>query len=738
MAKTDFYAHTDPNNPGRLPEDGANWQLLIAHLKQTAELARKFTGQFGAEDWGYIAGLLHDLGKYSDDFQEYLRETCDPDSHIETQRGKIDHSTAGAKLINDKIRPVGKLIAHCIAGHHSGLLDGSGPNGSTLTDRLKKDIPSFDMPSDLLETLPEISTPPIALERQRMAFQLYLFVKMLYSALVDADFLDTEAFMDEDRSRQRVCCPDLQSISEIFWRNIAKLQGNARKTSLNRKRNEIYGYCIKAADKEPGLFSLTVPTGGGKTLSSMAFALKHANKYGLQRIIYVIPYTSIIEQNAGVFREFLGKDAVLEHHSNFEPSEEDYKTRLASENWDAPVIVTTTVQFYESFFANKSSRCRKLHNIANSVIILDEVQNIPIDYMMPCIELLRELSDNYKSSIVLCSATQPAIQYRDDFKNGLKNIREIIPQPQKLFDALKRVDTEKIFGKQSCQNIAEKISKEKQVLCIVNTRKQAREIYQILGEGKGNYHLSTFMCPAHRQKKFKEIRQQLKDGNLCKVVSTQLIEAGVDIDFPVVYRAMAGLDSIAQAAGRCNREGKLKRGKVYVFEPEGGYPAGQLTHTANEAIGVVRRAKEEILTLETVKDYFEHWYWTEGDERLDKKKIIDDIRAGVKTLDFPFRSVSEKFRIIDNDTRPVIIPYNDDAQELIGTIDYVEFPGSLIRKLQKYTVQLYSHHWAKLQESGAFEIKADMFPILIRKDLYDDNLGLNIDNLDINPEDLMA
>jgi CRISPR-associated endonuclease/helicase Cas3 len=458
-----------------------------------------------------------------------------------------------------------------------------------------------------------------------------------------------------------------------------------------------------------------------------------------------------------VFRNFLGQDAILEHHSNFEPIDKngnynsvngdaDNRLILASENWDVPIIVTTTIQFYESFFANKSSRNRKLHNIANSVIILDEVQNIPTEYLYPCIELLKELSFNYKCSTVLCSATQPSIQYRNDldgsdsFKRGLKDVREIVADPHDLAESLKRVETQQIPETSNIE-IASRLASHDRVLCIVNTKRHAKELYALIGKNKHNYHLSTNMCPVHRKKKFEEIRKKLSTGEPCRVISTQLIEAGVDIDFPIVYRAMAGLDSIAQAAGRCNREGKLDKGHVYIFNPGEIKLQGHLLQTAQEAKQVIQNSTNEILTLDNIEEYFKNLFWIKGDDELDKHKIIDDIRAGVAKINFPFKSISEKFKLIDNDTKPIIIPFVDDdneAKALIRKIDYHPCPRLLMRKLQKYTVNVYAYQWAKIFKNGGLDIKGEIFPILIREDLYSDGFGLDVDNIEINPEDLVV
>ena len=332
------------------------------------------------------------------------------------------------------------------------------------------------------------------------------FVRLLFSCLVDADFLDTEAFMDPERAKNRPVWPNgvLSLMREALESFMAELP--SEDTPVNRLRNEVREACLQAAGGKQGIYSLTVPTGGGKTLSSLSFALKHAEAHHLERIIYVIPFTSIIEQNADVFREVFsslsareGLDVVLEHHSNFDPEKETPTNRLATENWDAPLVVTTAVQFYESLFSNKTSRCRKLHNIANSVVILDEAQSLPVEYLKPCLVALKELTQSYGSTVVLCTATQPAIQKSEEFPIGLPECTEIIPQPRKLYSALKRVDVEPI-GKIEDAELLEHLSKHRQVLCIVNTRGHAKKLFDNIKDKKQTFHLSASMCPEHRTK----------------------------------------------------------------------------------------------------------------------------------------------------------------------------------------------------------------------------------------------
>jgi CRISPR-associated endonuclease/helicase Cas3 len=715
-----FYAHSLNGKP---PSD---WQPLEEHLKNVAEMARSFADTFGAGDWGYLAGLWHDIGKYSDEFQKMLGAEERSDAHIETKQGRIDHSTAGAQHARNLLKDKGKMLAYAIAGHHAGLLDGKS-NDACLCNRFKKTIPDYSACPEHILNANSLGNLPFVLnvhDSKRSGFQISFFIRMIYSCLVDADFLDTETFMDRGKSSWRKRYPALTELDNKLSFALNQLAKNAPKTPVNKQRATILKDCLNAAESPHGLFSLTVPTGGGKTLSSLAFAMKHALKHDLERIIYVIPYTSIIEQNAAVFRDILGEDAVLEHHSNFEPEEEDHRSRLASENWDAPIIVTTNVQFFESLYRSRSSRCRKIHNIANSVVILDEAQMLPIPLLKPCLEVLRELSTVYKTSIVLCTATQPALSTTETFKDGLDGVREIVSDPGKLYAGFKRIRVEKL-SVISDDELADRLTEYKQVLCIVNTRKHARHIYERIcnEEKKGCYHLSALMCPSHRTKKFKEIREALSKGLSCRVVSTQLIEAGVDIDFPVVFRSMAGIDSIAQAAGRCNREGKLREGgQVFVFSPEEGFPPGHFRQTAQTAEGVIRH-HEDLLSQEAVTEYFRMLYWMKG-EKLDEYRILDDLAEDAIKGNFPFRAVDKKFKIIKDGAEPVIIPWNKKAEKIISGLRCSEYPASFARKAQRFTVQVYPKVLGSLECAGSVERLHDQYCVLTNMDIYRDDLGL--------------
>jgi len=714
----EYYAHSLDGKPP------AEWQTLEEHLKNVAEMASSFADSFDAGEWAYLAGLWHDVGKYSDEFQQMLGNKDGSDAHIE-KPGRIDHSTAGAKHAYKLLQDKGKLLGYVIAGHHTGLMNGKS-NDACLHTRLNKTIPEYSSCPEHILKAKKLGDLPIAINvhnSKQFGFQISLFIRMLYSCLVDADFLDTEMFMDRGKSLWRKGYPSLPDLDKTLNSALRQLTEGAPRTAINQYRAEILRDCFGAADKPHGLFSLTVPTGGGKTLSSLAFAMKHALTHNLKRIIYVIPYTSIIEQNAAVFREILGEDAVLEHHSNFEPNEEDHRSRLASENWDAPIIVTTNVQFFESLYRSRSSKCRRIHNIAESVVILDEAQMLPVPLLKPCLEVLRELSSSYGASIVLCTATQPALSTTETFKDGLEGVREIVSDPQKLYAEFKRVQVEKLPVILD-DELADKLSEHKQVLCIVNTRKHARRIFErIHNEKEGCYHLSALMCPEHRTATLNKIRTALLNGSPCRVVSTQLVEAGVDIDFPIVFRSMAGIDSIAQAAGRCNREGKLPEGgQVFVFSPEDGLSPGHFRQAAQIAEGVIRH-HEDLLSQEAIAEYFRTLYWTQGD-KLDEYRILDDLGEGAKNGDFPFRVVDEKFKIIKDGAESIIIPWNKEAERIISGLRYSEFPASFARKAQRFTVQVYPKILSSLEYSGSVESLHDQFCVLINMDIYRDDLGL--------------
>jgi CRISPR-associated endonuclease/helicase Cas3 len=723
-------------------------QLLHDHLVNVATLSETFAATFNAASWGKTAGLLHDIGKASSTFQRRVRG----ESAL-----RVDHSTFGARHANETWKGVGKLLAYCVAGHHSGLPDGASNEGACLKHRLDPARRVLEDASSWRVCLGELAeiAPPAALPfdtaARNIGFKLAFFLRMVFSCLVDADRLDAEAVGDSARADQR-SYPNLATLAE---RLDARLGRFGADTPVRRIRAEVLAACREAAEHAPGLFSLTVPTGGGKTLSSLAFALRHALRHGLERVVYVIPFTSIIEQNARVFREALGDtegDFVVEHHSNLAPTgdENDDRPHPATENWDAPIIVTTAVQFFESLYSARAGCCRKLHNLANSVVILDEAQMLPLTYLRPCVEALRELTATYGASVVLCTATQPAlnapIEDGDGLKGGLTGVREIIPDPVALYGALKRVEVRHV-GRLADSELAARLAAEEQALCIVPTRRMARELFgALLGmEPEGVFHLSALMCPRHRTEVLDRVRAALAEGRPCRVVSTTLVEAGVDLDFPVVYRAEAGIDSVAQAAGRCNREGLRERGRVYVFEPEAGLPPGVFRRSAQAGRSVAERHTADLLHPDAVRDYFLELYWRAGDEELDAKHILTP-RGGESRFDFPFREIERSFQFIDTPTQGLIIPYDDEGRALVRRLAALgpeDRAGGLLRRVQRHTVSLYARDFERLEVAGALRRNGPggQFFVLANMGLYDARVGLDLfrENPGVYaPEDLVS
>lgn len=694
---------------GHKSEDG-RLQPLLDHLENTAFLTEQFANEFGAGEYAYRLGLVHDIGKYSKAFQKRI-----------TKNGpKVDHSTAGGKaLFHQQMM----AAAICAAGHHTGLLDfgalGDPPEASTFCGRMKRGIQDFSAFQNEVVLIP-LMDPCFA-----DFFDLAFFIRMLFSSLVDADFLDTERFMSNGLV-ERGGYDAIPTLLEALERYIEPWWNPSN--TLNAKRSEILKSCMEAAKGEKGLYSLTVPTGGGKTVSSLAFALRHAKEHGLRRIIYVIPYTNIIEQTADQFRRIVGDENVLEHHSsiNFEQSDDDRLTpqqerhRLAAENWDAPIIVTTTVQFFESLYANKPSKCRKLHNIAQSVVIFDEAQMLPVPYLNPCTRAIANLVENYGVTAVLCTATQPSLQklFPDDLK-----MQEICPDTAGLYEFFQRNNVRHI-GKYRTTEIAEKMAGYKQALTVVGTRKQAAELYEALPKD-GRFHLSTLMYPAHRRRVLKEIRERLQKDLPCRVAATSLIEAGVDVDFPVVFRSEAGLDSIIQAAGRCNREGRrsLQESMVYVYQPEEKTPP--LVEQNISILHEIMRDYEDISSPEAIKAYFDSLHRLKG-ELLDAKEIIKAFEKGRNGCLLPFTQVASEFKLIDTQTKAILIPKEEDAASIAEAFRQGRFTRALFRKAGQYMVNVYPQHFQALQEAGDIELISDEVAVLINETLYEEGVGLSL------------
>ena len=735
--KHEFYAHSRNGKP---PEE---WHRLEDHLKKVAEMARKFGNEFKAGDWAYLAGLWHDLGKYAQAFQNKLRAAAGNEAHLEA-KARVNHSTAGGLYAVERFDKAGRLLAYIAAGHHAGLPDweADSTGRAALSQRLlKKELLAAalanDIPAEILEQQFPVEKPT--------GRDPALWLRMLFSCVVDADFLDTEDFFEPEKAARRSGYPALSELLAPFSAYMADKQAEARDTVVNRIRAGILTRCIEKAKTPPGVFSLTVPTGGGKTLSSMAFALHHAAIHGQQRIIYVIPYTSIIEQNADQFREIFG-DAVVEHHSNLDVTDEERETprsRLACENWDAPIIVTTNVQFFESLFASRTSRCRKLHNIAGSVVVLDEAQLLPPEFLRPILKALDELRKYYAVTVLLCTATQPALGPHKSTGftfEGLEGIREIMEDPDHLFDSLKRVEVklpENIHEPVTWEELAEELARLPSVLCIVNRRDNCRLLWSLMP--KGTFHLSALMCGAHRSRRIAEIKARLDAGRPTRVVSTQLVEAGVDLDFPAVYRAVAGLDSIAQAAGRCNREGLLEKGALTVFTPPSRPPVGVLRQAAEIGARLLNEARTDPLTPQRFTSFFRELYWLQGEERLDARNILGDLKPD-NEFRFSFRTAAANFKLIDDTHQaPVIVSYGEEGAKLAEQLTRLGPERWLLRKLQRYVVNLPRYLHQRLCAEGAIrEIHAGIF-VQGHGALYDDNLGFCPDKSIIyDPDELIV
>lgn len=727
--------------------DKTDWHVLAEHLVSVARIAADNAKVFGMEALASPAGLLHDLGKYTVDFQR----------RIAGDAIRVDHASRGAMLAVQRYGQIGYLLAYAIAGHHAGLANGAeSGERSALNERLL----GIGLPPLLDCWQREISLPDTlpfpgmrVHSKERGNFQLAFLVRMLFSCLVDADYVDTEAFYDRvenQPSYRGTPAPSLEAMREQLDLYLSRFQAD---TAVNCIRAEILAHVRGGSSEDPGLFSLTVPTGGGKTLASLAFALDHAIRHGLQRVIFVIPFTSIVEQNAAVFRTALGslgEATVLEHHSAFsatppprgEPDryQAKEKLRLAMENWDAPIVVTTAVQFFESLFAARPAQCRKLHNIAGSVVILDEAQTLPLKVLRPAVAAIDELASNYRVSVVLCTATQPALQ-APEFVGGLEHVRELAPEPTHLFRKLERVRVRHL-GVLDDDALHAQLRQRDQVLCIVNNRRHARAVYKAMEDLPGARHLTTLMCAKHRSAVLADVRGMLRRGEPCRLVATSLIEAGVDVSFPTVFRAEAGLDSIAQAAGRCNRNGErsIDESEVFVFANanDDWAPPPELKQFAQAAQEILRSHSGDPLAPAAIHAYFRTLYWQKGNDQLDSENLLGMLQtSGIDRL--PMETLAAKFRMIDSVQMPVIVPYDDEATNLIERLRHAEKSGGLARKLQPFLVQLPRQGYNALCDAGAIERVADkwgeQFMVLGTVHLYHHDYGLHWDDPNLSPID---
>lgn len=697
-----------PSQPLAHLDELGRAHLLIDHLRAVARLAEGFADAFGAGSCGYLAGLWHDFGKYGPEFQNRIRTANGFTAHLEGETGgERDHSTAGAIHAHDQ-RGVGKLLAFAIAGHHSGL-----PNSGDLAQRLQQKRPLYELAlkhgATEVASAPSTGWAPPKLSGDEGRRHLELWTRLLFSSLCDADFLDTEAFFDSGKAALRTKGPALEELERRLagYMEEKELSASTAMTEVNRVRAEVRAACLSAASQPPGVFSLTVPTGGGKTLAGLSFALRHALLHGQHRVIVAIPYTSIIEQTAQVYRDALGDEAVIEHHSALDPRYATPRNRIASENWDAPLIVTTTVQLLESLLANRPGACRKLHNLVGSVIILDEAQTLPPGQLAPILDVLRELVRSFKASLVFSTATQPAFR-RESLPEaggplGFESIQEIVPSSMQAFSRLRRVRTrwpESLTRLPSYEPLADEVAREGDALVIVHRRDDARQLCLLLDQRLGEestLHLSALMCPVHRSQLLAEIKRRKAIGTPVRLIATQLVEAGVDLDFPIVYRALGGLDAMAQAAGRCNREGKLPGlGELRVFvaptEPPQGVPQTAAAIT------------KEFLQAYQAPDLNSPEAFTRYFQRLYSARPLDEKEIQVARSDLRFRDTAECFKIVEDGwSAPLVIPYDDHADALLAELGRLGPSRERLRALQRYTINVVAKDRDAWSASGAVE-----------------------------------
>lgn len=710
-------------NISHLFETDGQWHLQSneEHSENVARLCAGFASEFGMEDFGKVLGLLHDKGKESDAFQAYIRQARGYDPEARPPKNH-NHAYVGGIIANQLYgKGAYNFFVNQIISHHSGLHD-----TDEISCSIERPLPK-GVNADVDKMV--LRMPSIKCDNKNFNH----LARVLFSCLVDADYLDTERFMDSDRADKRGCAASLADLLPLLESFLANMRKNAPGTELNRLRNKIQQRCNDMSQTDKGFYSLTVPTGGGKTLSSLLWAMKHALRNGQKRIIIAIPYTSIIVQTASILKKIFGEENVLEHHSNFEPDDtEDAladRIKLATENWDYPIIVTTNVQLFESMHSNKPSACRKLHNIVNSVLILDEVQTLPRDFLKPIVNSLKAYNHLFSVSVLFTTASQPVLNDKIEGCNprisfdGIEQITEIIPKEYALHEKLRRVKLDFIQEGKTYDDMAEALTKHRRVLCIVNTRKDAYEIFTRLPHEGTTLHLSRNMCSEHIMSTIDEIKAALKDndGSIVRVVATQLVEAGVDIDFPVVYRQETGLDSVLQAAGRCNREGKLDIAVCHVFSLSGEnrLPFGKIADANNARLSIVDC--DDWFAPETMRRYFKQFY--KRCDNFDKKGIS-------KSLDLKtpyFKKAANDFHLIEDTGVDVIVNYGD-SMKLVKQLKNTAFPYSLMKSLGKYMVQISEQNLKNLQDSGlAQEIKEGIFVVADEKQ-YDPNAGLLLDS----------
>ena len=692
------------------------------HQRGVAELASKFAESFDMAQWGRVLGLLHDVGKEKKAFQQHIMKESgySPEMRVD---GDSSHAFVGGLIAQSVFPQAAAILSNIIMGHHRGLYD-----DGDWKELLKLDIPAEVSIPSITEQL-TIPKKPFSKE------DMHHLVRMLYSCLVDADFLDTEAFMTPEQSRLRGTKSTMQELCLKLEAHLEKLNDNAPDSEVNRVRRFVQQCCRDQSNGDIDYYSLTVPTGGGKTLSSLLWALRHAVKNDLQRVIIAIPYTSIIVQTAATLKAVFGEENVLEHHSNVEYDDEGNKEltrqlQLATENWDYPIVVTTNVRLFESLFSNKPSQCRKLHNIAKSVVILDEVQTLPLEFLQPIINTFKSLKNVFGTSFLFTTASQPILDgtirgtNRLDQFEALPHIHEIIPAEARLHDKLRRVELDINNAPQTYDEVARQIAQHDRVLCIVNTRKDAKELFERLPHEGLTLHLSRMMYPAHVRQTIDTIKAALKDENqrIIRVVATQLIEAGVDIDFPVVYRQEAGLDSILQAAGRCNREGKLDICKTHVFSlgAENHLPPGYISQANYARLNMV--GEFDWFAPGTMRAYFGQLF--ARTQSFDKKQIGHLL---YKPTEMQFQEAAEQFHLIEDETTSIFIQCAG-SRSLLDELLHSGPSYPVIKKLSQYAVSVRKRDFQALNDAGALDEPYQGVYVLNTESMYNDKVGLITDN----------
>lgn len=796
-------------------------QHLADHLAGVSVLAGRFAKKVGLAELGEVLGLVHDVGKASKEFDQYIRSATgliepDQDEYVDfgEARGKVDHSTAGAQLVYQALAQkgpesglLGEVLALCLASHHSGLIDCLSPDGrDNLGRRLGKDPHATHrdealeyLDSSMRERFDSLLTADLARKlasklrslreagdsQETFAFKAGLLVRFLLSCLIDADRLDTANFeMPEDALLRGGEKPGLWGL--LLERLDRHLEGIIPHSSTDELRRKVSVSCGASAAQERGVFRLTVPTGGGKTLASLRFALNHALHHGMERIIYAIPYTTIIDQNARAVREILepgeshgdtADSIILEHHSNLTPEKETHRQHLLAENWDAPITFTTNVQILEALFGAGTRGVRRLHQLANAVIVFDEIQTLPVRCVHMFNAAVRFLIHGCHSTVVLCTATQPLLDEVEPPQRALSFSEgsDLVPDPGELFRSLRRVAVHdrRQKGKWSEEALAELATSQLvaagSVLVIMNTKRSARSLYERLAGGDTTelYHLSTNMCPAHRFQALRGVREGLSQGTPVICVSTQLVEAGIDLDFGCVIRSLAGLDSIAQAAGRCNRHGQRSSpGTVVIVNPVDE----DLTHLRDIRVGVEKaeRVLDEFrekpgafendpLGLRAMQQYYRYYFHERQGEMsypvgagsivgrddnlfellsLNRQSVSEFKRTHRRTpslmLRQSFHTASSAFQAIDSMTQGIIVPWGDGGtlvERLFSAQDTFR-RRRLLREAQQYSVNVFSHEFVRLQKDHAiYEAGEGIGVFCLRSGLYNDQVGLDVQSL---------